>query len=245
MAFSKFTLDPESMGDTVEECHHVLKRRSEICGDDINARTWSPISLKTFLNGLAAAFKDGGHPGAFVPSSPRQFPRFNKYLASCITRHKARQAISVVQHGEMPPITDDEMLTLVDKMVPTNVHSVQRNNILLFLYNTGLRGESLVLALVTKPGLPIVRTEPVVPIAPHNWMGPVAGLQIASKVHADETVSLIHGFKQLCPYTVSCKKPCMGHSFLHKIDTDFGRSPVAFKADLITHSQTRVFARLA
>ena len=57
------------MADTVPEQEKILKKRAGLCGDDIANRMWSPRSVKTFVNAIAAAFKEGGHPQTFVPSS--------------------------------------------------------------------------------------------------------------------------------------------------------------------------------
>ncbi len=85
-AFAKFTLDTDAMCDTLVEKNKILVKRGKLCRDDITPRFWSPRSLRTYGNNLAAAFRETCQGEDFLPGCRKQFPRYNRYIGEGITR---------------------------------------------------------------------------------------------------------------------------------------------------------------
>lgn len=88
VAFAKFTMDPEAMIDEEEKQKELKERRVELCGELAKPKSWSPSTLRTYVNALATAWKSLGHGDTIVPYSEKQFPRFTLFMSSCITRFK-------------------------------------------------------------------------------------------------------------------------------------------------------------
>ena len=91
-------------------------------------REWAPGSLKTYVNALAQTYKDGGAPHVFVPSSTKQFPRFNHFFDACATRFKNRQAAQAGESIDAPPLSENELKRL-DQATGPDVFQQHRMNV--------------------------------------------------------------------------------------------------------------------
>ena len=81
-AFAKWCLRVEFLIDTKKEQEDALAQRKELCANaGVKVRSWLPNSMRTSLNGAAAAYKKAGGTGGVVLSEPTLFPKYCDFFA--------------------------------------------------------------------------------------------------------------------------------------------------------------------
>ena len=87
VALAKYVLDPVALFDDDASQERCVAQRKDLCESaGVPIHKWSATSLRMYVNALAGAYKATGGKRTFVPSSTKQFPKWNAFMNQCGTR---------------------------------------------------------------------------------------------------------------------------------------------------------------
>ena len=100
-------------------------------------------SFRTYINGLAKVYNGIATENHFVTSSNSQFPRTNALLAASDVRERVIRAVNQAEANNVLLLTDADLAKIYDATNMSNPREVQRYNIIVMSYRTGLRPDNL------------------------------------------------------------------------------------------------------
>ena len=112
-----------------------------LCGNHCKPRCTTPASVITYVNSLAALYRESNNTNKFVTSNRSLFPKYNVLLKNTGNEHALLKSLDDTPEVKIPH--DDELPLLWSKVNFNNAYETQRWNILILGYRTGLRGECL------------------------------------------------------------------------------------------------------
>ena len=115
---AKYSLDPKCMTDEVEQQEQIMVQRKQLCtSQKVDTYSLNPDSLRTYVNTAGKVWNQTGTQNKIYLSSNTQFPKFNRFLNNCITRHRAAKAIKKAGSNQAETeILQDHELEKLEKM---------------------------------------------------------------------------------------------------------------------------------
>ena len=124
-----------------------MDQRKQLCtSQNIDTYSLNPDSLRTYVNAAAKFWNQTGTLwNKIYLSSTTRFPKFNRFLNGCITRHRAAKAIKKAEsnQAESEILQDHELETLYESTTFGDIYQNQRYNQMILLRVTGMRPEMM------------------------------------------------------------------------------------------------------
>ena len=143
--FAKFVIDVRTITQDKDQQKRILKKREELSGDPKALRSISPLSMRTYVNGLAVMYNQSGRTTKVSFSSTMQFPKFNAFMRGCVTIHRGLVAIKEASKdaAAFEILQDRELPLLWNNTNFDSLYEVQRMGMAILAFRTGLRGDTL------------------------------------------------------------------------------------------------------
>ena len=143
--FAKFVIDVRTITQDEDQQKRILKKREEFSGDPKALRSISPLSMRTYVNGLAVMYNQSGRTTKVSFSSTMQFPKFNAFMRGCVTIHRGLVAIKEASKdaAAFEILQDRELPLLWNNTNFDSLYEVQRMGMAILAFRTGLRGDTL------------------------------------------------------------------------------------------------------
>jgi hypothetical protein len=103
----------------------------------------SADSWRSYVNGMMRAYNATAPKIALAAFVDRQFPLLNEFAAPVLKRERGVRAMEAAQRTTPGILTEEELLSLRTRFDANNVLQMQRWNLLIFGFRTGLRAEVL------------------------------------------------------------------------------------------------------
>ena len=139
-SMAMFVVDLVAMTGDVDGQTTIFDRRKRLCGDKYKL---SPLSLRTYVNALAKAYNQATDGHGVVFSSFTQFPMFNTFMEIFCTSWRETLGLKEIATGDVEVLLDSDLLVLYEHVDFSPLYETQRWCMLLFMFRTGLRPESL------------------------------------------------------------------------------------------------------
>ena len=143
VGLGKFVPEPTQLFDAKEKQESCIKERAALYEERKRVRVQKPTNFRTYVNGLGRVYSCALDTQPITPSNKSVFPEYNKFMAACIGRARVNDAIDEADAEEVEVLRDDEPPKLHAAVDWNDASEVQRYNIVILGYRTGLRADTL------------------------------------------------------------------------------------------------------